>query len=148
MPLADVRLRMRCLASQSHRRGIVASTQNGPVTRVILLSALGAVHQHLLVRRLVVGDGLERDVRDDSAHLFALVVLLALVDEPARRATRFVIQFVPGKRRCEQSLSRQRQRNAAGVDRDPAPSPLFRDSMLLCRCRTWDQARDRRDRWS
>jgi serine/threonine-protein kinase len=43
----------------------------------------GAIDQHFLFRRLVVGDRLERDVWHDAADLFAPLVLLALVDEPA-----------------------------------------------------------------
>ena len=52
------------------------------VTRVTLLvNGLGPVDENLFVRRLIVRDRLEGDVRDDAAHLFALLVLLALVYE-------------------------------------------------------------------
>ena len=42
--------------SQSTGVGIVASTTNGPVTRVMLVVDLGPVDEHFLGRRLVVGD--------------------------------------------------------------------------------------------
>ena len=58
---------------------------------------LRSVDEHLLGGRLVVGDRLERDVRDDAADLLALVVLLPLVDEPAGRTAGFVLELVPGK---------------------------------------------------
>ncbi len=43
--------------------------------------------QHFFLGRLVVGDALERDVRNDAADFLALPVLLAEVDEAAGRAT-------------------------------------------------------------
>src|SRR5689334_18022449 len=55
----------------------------------------GAVDEHLLGRRLIVGDGLERDMRNNAADFFAFVVLPALVDEASGRATRLVLEVVP-----------------------------------------------------
>ena len=49
---------------------------------------LRAIDEDFLFWRLVVGDALERDVRHDAADVFALVVLLALVDEAAGRSVR------------------------------------------------------------
>ena len=103
--------------SQSTGVGIVASTQNGPVTRVMPFSISGLIHQYFFGRRLVVGDGLERDVRDNAANFLALLVLLAFVDEPAGRAAMLVLQLVPGKGGGQEPLPSQRQRHAAGVDR-------------------------------
>ena len=97
------------------------------MTRVILFSTLRPIDQHFFIRRLVVRDALERDVRDDAADFLALLVLLALVDEAARRPALLVFQFVVGKRRGQQALPRERERHAAGVDRDPAPAPLLGD---------------------
>ena len=53
-------------------------------------------------------------------------VLLALVDEAASGPARFVFQLVVGKCRGQQPLAGERERHAAGVDRDPAPPPLLR----------------------
>jgi len=58
-------------------------------------------------------------VRDDSADLFALAVLFALINEPAGRPARLVLELVIGKRRGEHALARERERDAAGVDRYP-----------------------------
>ena len=74
--------------SQSTGVGIVASTTNGPGHADDLVVDLRPVDQDFFVRRLVVGDALERDVRDDAADFFALLVLLALVDEAAGRPAR------------------------------------------------------------
>jgi hypothetical protein len=90
-----------------------------------LIIAFRPVHQYFLFWRLTVGDTLQRYVWYNPAHFFALIVLLALVNKPARRTARVVIQLVPGESCGEQSLARQRQGHAAGVHRDPSPAPLL-----------------------
>ena len=61
--------------------GIVPSTQNAPVTRVILLSVSGLSTSTSSSGGSLLAMDFERDVRHDAAHFFALVVLLALYNE-------------------------------------------------------------------
>src|SRR5579875_3280513 len=87
----------------------------------------GPIHQHFFLRRLVIGDGFERDVRYNPTDFFTLFVLLADIDKPARWAARFVLQLVPRERRGQKALPSQRQRHAAAINRDPAAAPLLGD---------------------
>jgi len=98
---------------------------------------LGAVDQHLHRRRFVVGDALERGMRHQTADLLSFAVLLALVDEAARRAGLWGLQFVVGKGRRQQALAGEGERNARGVDRNPASAPLLGDVSSGSRAARW-----------
>ena len=56
-------------------------------------------------------------MRNDAADFFALLILLASVNEAAGRAARFVFELVVWKRRGEETLASEGERHAAGVDR-------------------------------
>ena len=114
-------------SSQSTGVGIVASTQNGPVTRVMPLCCSGTVHKNLLLWRFVVRNGFESHVGNDTPNLFALFVLLAFINEAAGWTTLLILEFVPGKSTGQQPLPSERQRHPAGINRDPASAPLFGD---------------------
>ncbi len=86
---------------------------------------LGPVNQHFFLRRLVVGNAFEIDMRHNATDLFALLVLLAFVNEASCRAAQFVVEFVPGERGGEQALPCESERHTAGVNCDPAPAPLL-----------------------
>ena len=107
--------------------GIVASTTNGARDARDLRVDLRPVDEHLLRRRLVVRDRLQRHVRDDPADLLAFLVLLALVREAAGRAARRILELVIRERRRQQPLTRERERHARRIDRDPPPTPLLSD---------------------
>ncbi len=70
---------------------MVASKQNGPLTRTMPVVDLGAIDQYLLGRRFVVGDRFQSDVRNDSSDLFPLLVLFALVNKPTCRTSGLVL---------------------------------------------------------
>ena len=91
-----------------------------------LVVDLRPIDEHFLVRRLVVGDALERDVRDDAADFLALLVLLARRRTRRRAALAFfqLVVVVGGR---QQALPCKRERHAARVDRDPPPAPLLGD---------------------
>ncbi len=76
----------RRVPSQSDGVGIVASKQNGPVTRVMPLCTSGRSTRISSAWRFIIGDRFQRDMRHDAADFLALAVLLALIDEPARPA--------------------------------------------------------------
>ena len=107
------------------------------MTRVIFVVDLRPVDEHLLGRRLVVRDRLQRHVRDDPADLLALRVLPTLVDEPADRPAAVVLELVVRERRGQQALPRERERDTRGVDRDPAPPPLLGDIRRRARTAGW-----------
>src|SRR5215831_16651873 len=65
---------------------------------------LRAIHQHLFFRWLVSRNRFKRDMWDDSAHLFALVVLPTVVDKSPRGTPRFVFQLVIIESGREQTL--------------------------------------------
>ena len=88
---------------------------------------LGPVHQHFGGGWFVVGNGLQRDVRHQPAHFFALAVLLALVDEAALRAGLRVFEVVVREGGCQQPLAGQCEWHARCVAGDPAAAPLFGD---------------------
>jgi hypothetical protein len=66
-------------------------------------------------------------VRDDAANFFALLVLLAEIHEATGGSARLVFELKIWERRGEQALTRERERHAAGIDGNPAASPLFGD---------------------
>src|SRR5437879_3152330 len=53
------------------------------------------VNQHFLFGWLIVGDGLERDVRNDASGLFPTSILFALIYETAYRSSRLIFKAVP-----------------------------------------------------
>ena len=115
---------------QRQRRLYGRLHREGPANPGDLVVDLGTVHQRHQLRRLVVGDGLQRDARHKPADLLALAVLLALVAKAAGRSPRRVLQPIPGKGRRDQPLPGQRQRHPRGIAGDPAPAPLLGD---VCR---------------
>jgi hypothetical protein len=94
---------------------------------LMLALDLGAIDEHLLLGRLIVGDALERDMRHDPADVFTLLVLLADVNEAAGWPTGFFFELVIREGRREHALAGKSQWHSAGVDRDPSPAPLFGD---------------------
>ena len=113
--------------SQSTGVGMVASTQKGPVTRVMLFCCSGrstkisSAGGSLLAIDLSVIWGTIPPT--SSPFLFCLRLY---VNPPA--APRLLsLQVVPGKRGGEKPLTSERQRNPARIDRDPAPAPLLGD---------------------
>ena len=110
-----------------HRAGRLDRALHGeaPADPGDLVVDLRAVHQGDGLRLLVVGDGFQRDARDQAADLLALPVLLALVDEAAGRAAARLLQFVPGEGGGQEPLPGQGQRDPGGVAGDPAPAPLL-----------------------
>ena len=103
----------------------------------------------------VVGDRFQRDVRRalvDEALAdvvvrrrvgldFARDLLLLARGPPA------VGEQIIGIARAHQPRAGERQRDARGVDGDPAPAPLLGDDRRSCPSRRSDRARGRRDRW-
>ena len=83
------------------------------------------VHQHFLGGRLVVGDAFERYVRDDAADFLAFAVLFSFIDKAASGPALLVLQFEVKKRGGQEALPRQGQRHAAGINGNPAPTPLL-----------------------
>ena len=65
-------------------------------------------------------------MRDDAADLLALLVLLALVGESAGRAACCVLKLVVREGRGEETLAGEGERDALGVNGDPAAAPLLR----------------------
>ena len=88
-----------------------------------------------VVDQRIVGDRLERDVRHaliDEALADIVMDRRVRGRAPAelgllRAALAAVGEQIPGIARRHQPRARQRQRDAAGVDRDPAPAPLLGD---------------------
>ena len=66
-------------------------------------------------------------MRYNPADFFAAIILFALVNGPTDRPPGFIFKLIVGKCRGEQPLPRKPERNSARIDRNPSPSPLFRN---------------------
>ena len=64
-------------------------------------------------------------MRDDTANLLAFFVLLALIDEAARRSTCLVGEPEVREGSSKEALPREREGDAADIARDLAAPPLF-----------------------
>src|SRR5712664_568869 len=76
-------------------------------------------------------------MRNNTTYLLAFLILLALVKKSTEWPARLFIEFVVKISSSQQSLSRERQRNAARIDRNPSSSPLFCDISRSSRSTRW-----------
>ena len=137
-----------CSTSGDSGVGSTASTQKGPLMRVVLLSVSGLSTSTSLGGRLVVGDGFQRDVGDDAADFLAFFVLFAGIDETAAGAALRVFECVVGIGGGEQALAGQGQRYAGDIGGNPAAPPLLGDHGGGAAAAGWVPVPDRRGRWS